>query len=36
MSISRYENGLWPIPKHVALAMKALLVEAGLNNGGRD
>jgi transcriptional regulator with XRE-family HTH domain len=36
MSISRYENGLWPIPKHVALAVKALLVEAGLSNGGRD
>ncbi len=36
MSISRYENDLWPIPKHVALAMRALLVEAGMTNGGRD
>lgn len=36
MSISRYENDLWPIPKHIALAMKALSAEAGSTSGDRD
>ena len=36
MSISRYENDLWPIPKHIALAMKALSAEAGATSADRD